>query len=472
MTVRAVEWKNPYTWGKAIEITEDKVINLRLRDENNLIIWDEWDNEIYVDLQLWDEITPTDTFPVWITTGRAIVDNWWDATGTLVCFKTTSGDNIKLFYTDSGSVFVDNGTWTFKQIYLKSEVDALLATKQNLLTAWDNITIDSNNVISSDKGIVVSNTQPSDATEWLLWYNTVTDQLKVYDWTDWNWIWWWGGGSTYTAWHWINIDVNDEISNTLPFEPTNTWTAGQVLKLDLNWDYWWDNESWWGSGDVVWPASSTDWHLALFDWTTGKLLKDWWAVPTVPTNVSSFNNDAGYITSSALPWTATTSTAWLIKIASNTVQSESAQSVTSTSGRTYWVQLDSNWEAVVNIPWTDTQAVTSVNNQTWAVTVNEVPSGWSNWQLLTWTWSWPAWMNGIMERQASLTVANWSNKEQTVNVLWVTASNVIIVSPAPANINDYASNSVYCSAQGSGTLTFKCNTVPSVDISVNILTIN
>jgi hypothetical protein len=56
--------------------------------------------------------------------------------------------------------------------------------------------------------------------------------------------------------------------------------------------------------------------------------------------------------------------------------------------------------------------------------------------------------------------------------VWITASNIVIVSPDPANINDYASNSVYCSAQGSGTLTFKCNTVPSVDIDVNILTIN
>lgn len=167
---------------------------------------------------------------------------------------------------------------------------------------------------------------------------------------------------------------------------------------------------------VEWPSSSTDGHLAVFDWATWKLIKDWWAVPTVPTNVSSFNNDAGYLTSST------------------------------------WV--------------------TSVNSHTWAVTVNEVPSGWSIWQLLTWTWSWPVWMNGIMERVASLDAADWSNKEQTVNVMWVTTTNIIIVSPDPANINDYASNSVYCSAQGSGTLTFKCNTVPSVDINVNILTIN
>ena len=60
MATRVVEGKKPYTWGKAIEIDENKVISLRLRDENNLIIWDEWDNEIYVDLQLDDEITFTD----------------------------------------------------------------------------------------------------------------------------------------------------------------------------------------------------------------------------------------------------------------------------------------------------------------------------------------------------------------------------------------------------------------------------
>ena len=149
MVVRAVEWKLPYTGWKAIEITNRKVVNLRLRDENNLIIYDAGDNEIYTDLQLWDEIRPSSEFPVWANVGRAIEDNGWDTTGTLVCFKTTSGDNIKLLYADNWKLFIDNGTWTFKQIYLKSEVDALLALKQDLLTAGDNITIDQNNVISA-----------------------------------------------------------------------------------------------------------------------------------------------------------------------------------------------------------------------------------------------------------------------------------------------------------------------------------
>ena len=152
MTVRAVEWKKPYTWGKWLEITEDKVINLRLRSENNLIIYDEGDDEIYVDLQLPDWIEPLDTFPVGITTGRVLVDDDWDVNGTIVCFKTTSWDNIKLLYWDNWKLYIDNWTGLFKQIYLKWEVDALLqalrdyvdaqlALKQDKLIAWENIVI-------------------------------------------------------------------------------------------------------------------------------------------------------------------------------------------------------------------------------------------------------------------------------------------------------------------------------------------
>lgn len=160
MPVRNVEWKLPYTGWKAISIDENKVISLNLRDENNLIIYDEGDDEIYVDLQLPDWIRPLDAFPVGVTTGRVLVADDWDVTWTIVCFKTTSWDNIKLLYGDDGKLYIDNWTWTFKQIYLKGEVDALLqalreytdaqlALKQDKLTSWDNITIDANNVISA-----------------------------------------------------------------------------------------------------------------------------------------------------------------------------------------------------------------------------------------------------------------------------------------------------------------------------------
>lgn len=52
--------------------------------------------------------------------------------------------------------------------------------------------------------------------------------------------------------------------------------------------------------------------------------------------------------------TATTSNLGLVKLGSDTTQSISANSVTSTSGRTYAVQLNNNDQMVVNVPWTNT----------------------------------------------------------------------------------------------------------------------
>ena len=218
MTVRAVEWKQPYTWGTAIEIDENKVISLRLRDENNLIIYDAGDNEIYVDLQLPDELTPTDAFPVWITTGRVIVDNGWDLQWTIICAKTTSGDNIKLLYADEWTLWIDNWTWTFKQIYFKADVD-LIVTNLTSYINWE---------LAKKQNWVTSATAPTDPEEWDLWYDTTNSVLKVYDWTQWNTTWWWG----------------------------------------------------WGTWDVVWPSSATNGNLAVFDGTTWKLIKDWGAIPT------------------------------------------------------------------------------------------------------------------------------------------------------------------------------------------------
>ena len=74
--------------------------------------------------------------------------------------------------------------------------------------------------------------------------------------------------------------------------------------------------------------------------------------------------------------------------------------------------------------------------------------------------------------QISLTVANWNATTTcTKSVTGVTASNSIIVSPAPASIADYVSAGVYCSAQGSGTLTFTASSTPTADLVVNVMVV-
>jgi hypothetical protein len=180
MPVRAVEWKLPYTWWEAISIDENKVISLNLRDENNLIIYDSGDDEIYVDLQLPAWIKPNYAFPVGITTGRVLVADDWDVTGTILVAKTTSWDVIKLLYGDDWTLWMDNGTGLFKQIYFKSDVDQIITT----LTTYINTEL------AKKQNWVSSTTAPTNPQLWDLWYNTSTNEIKVWKWTDWEELGW------------------------------------------------------------------------------------------------------------------------------------------------------------------------------------------------------------------------------------------------------------------------------------------
>ena len=84
------------------------------------------------------------------------------------------------------------------------------------------------------------------------------------------------------------------------------------------------------------------------------------------------------------------------------------------------------------------------------------------------SWTTPGGGGGATSATATLAVNDWSSNTQTVNVTGVTASNFIMVSPAPSSVDDYVAADIRCTAQGSGTLTFTCATVPSNAITVNV----
>lgn len=68
----------------------------------------------------------------------------------------------------------------------------------------------------------------------------------------------------------------------------------------------------------------------------------------------------------------------------------------------------------------------------------------------------------------TLTVAGWSSNTQTVTVNGVTTTNNVLVAPTPASAADWTSAGVICTAQGTDSLTFTCQTTPSNDITVNV----
>ena len=64
---------------------------------------------------------------------------------------------------------------------------------------------------------------------------------------------------------------------------------------------------------------------------------------------------------------------------------------------------------------------------------------------------------------------NANTKTQTVSVSGVTATVNLIITAAPDSYMAYAKAGVRCTAQGAGTLTFACETVPTANVVANVL---
>ena len=71
----------------------------------------------------------------------------------------------------------------------------------------------------------------------------------------------------------------------------------------------------------------------------------------------------------------------------------------------------------------------------------------------------------------TLSASGWNAdaKTQTVSVAGVTATANCIITAAPDSYMAYAEAGVRCTAQGSGTLTFACETAPTADVAANVL---
>ena len=244
-----------------------------------------------------------------------------------------------------------------------------------------------------------------------------------------------GKVSTYD-WYASDIaDKQDELVSGVNIRTIN-WTS-ILWSWDITTPVWWD---------VYWPASSTDWHIVLFDWVTWKSIKDWsksvsdfvqtswnqtiaWTKtfstsPVVPSKTADATNtgtaiateaqvykkqdtisDLSTIRSGASAWatalqpSAISDTAYWsgwdadtthapsknavydkINAMDTTISWKQATLVSGTNIKTVnWNSLLGSWD--LTIAWW----VSSVNGNTWAVTVNEVPSWWSDGQVLTQT---------------------------------------------------------------------------------------
>ena len=225
MPVKLYEWDKNETWWTGIEVTENKVINLILRSLNNLIKVN-GNNEVYTDLQLDDWIENSDTLPIWVNVGRVLAADGWVATWTMISAVTSSWDQVTIIYGDDNKLYVDNWTWTFKQIYNKTEVDNLFTTLRwelaTVATSWSytdlsnipwvcEITVqlvDTDYIWTATKiwDLVDGATiiWHSNGLQWLQWLSIAWVSYTVL-----NWIWaldnWTHFYGIYREWYWVII---------------------------------------------------------------------------------------------------------------------------------------------------------------------------------------------------------------------------------------------------------------------------
>lgn len=76
---------------------------------------------------------------------------------------------------------------------------------------------------------------------------------------------------------------------------------------------------------------------------------------------------------------------------------------------------------------------------------------------------------GAKLAQTSVSIASsaWSNKTVTVAVPGVTADNVVLITAPESSYSSAVSAGIHATAQGNGTVSFSCKSVPSAAITLD-----
>ena len=243
--------------------------------------------------------------------------------------------------------------------------------------------------------------------------NSWTSSAAVLDFTIPQWAKWepwedgqdWADGAAATITVWTTTTLPAWSSATV----TNVWTSKDAI---LN--FWIPKgDSWSGSWDVNWPASSTDWDVAIFDWATWKLIKDGSvALSTLSSaaslastaiqpwdDISDLNNDSWFIT--GITSLDVTTALWYTPY-----NSTNPDWYTTNTWDVVWPWSSTDWHLAV-FDWATWKLIKDGGSvPTW------VPSWWNNGDVLTnvsWTptWSAPSGWDVVVSSQTGNILQSW-----------------------------------------------------------------
>ena len=224
----------------------------------------------------------------------------------------------------------------------------------------------------------------------------------------------------------------------------------------------------------------SDWNATSGD----ALIKNKPTIPTVPTTVSSFTNDAGYLTS----YTETDPTvpAWAkaeskptytaTEVGAEASGAVSTHNTSSSAHSTLFSGKQDKITATGLLKGTSSGVVAATAGTDYAaashthvaanVTGLATVATSGKYSDLTEKPTIPT----IYAYTVSLTAAGWSDKSQTVTAAHVTANNLVQVSPAESSFEAWQTAQIRCTAQGAGTLTFVCGgDAPTDAVTYNVV---
>ena len=458
MATRIKDWMIPYTGGIGIEITNNHVINVLLREMNNLIHYTgeddpEYDGpkELYVDLQLPAWITPEDDLPVWVTVWEILEEDWWQQSGTMLNWKTTSWDWVRIIYANDDTLYYDPWTGVWIPFLTGDKLDVATASKLWVIKLWSDTkqTEPAQNPTSAEgRTYPVQLNANNQAMVNVPWEDTTYESLPEENWwTDLSLV---TTGEKYiwnrkqdklTAWDNITIDANNRISanitamtfkgsvpdySSLPTTWNNVWDVWVIEDRGIA--YCWDGTDWVSLGSFIDLSNYFNktiddsdniiqWSLNLFVTPAEKIAWNNKQDKIIAGRNISIGSDGRTINNTCpdlLEWNwieLNTVTDWLEIENSKPFDPENEWVLSQVLKRTStwyrwadevdWFDPENEWARGMVLKKTstwykwETETVTSVNWQTWDVLVTEFDpqNAGTTWQVLKKTATWYKWQN-------------------------------------------------------------------------------
>ena len=238
--------------------------------------WEKGDTGTAATITVWSTTT-------WAAWSSASVTNSWTSSAAVLDFTIPKGDKW-----DTGQTWpaIVSAAFNWNDIdFTEEDWNVVTLTDAKIDLKWDKwdaatVSVWTTSTLPAWSSATVTNSWTSSAAVFNFWIP------KGDKWDTWN---------TWATGNWIASITSSKVWKTTTVTITETNGNSDSFTVEDGADGQW-------SGDVIWPASSTDGHLAVFDGNTWKLIKDGWTVPSQVTVVDSLDSTSTTSALSANQW--------------------------------------------------------------------------------------------------------------------------------------------------------------------------